>query len=67
MRFFRLFFGVAAAVQFIETQEIMVGLIAIFFLYQAISNTGCGVNGCDTPINKNHKKNIEDINFEEVK
>jgi len=55
MRFLRLGIGAYFAVQAVETMEIFSGLIAAFFLYQAISNTGCcGANACAVPNAKNN-------------
>ncbi len=67
MRFLRLLFGIFAGAQFMETQDAISGLIAVFLLYQVVTNTGCGVNGCEAPINKKDNNNIEDVSFEEVK
>lgn len=68
MRWFRLGFGVFFGVQAIQNSDSLSGFIAVFFLFQAITNTGCcGVNGCAVPITKNKSDEIEDIEFEEIK
>lgn len=67
MRIFRLVFGFFAAAQFMENRDAISGLISVFFLYQAFTNTGCGVNECEAPINKKDNDNIEDVTFEEIK
>ena len=67
MRFFRLFFGIYAAVQFVESHEMLAGLISTFFLYQAVTNTGCGVNACEANTSKKENNTIEDVTFEEIK
>lgn len=50
MRLLRLGIGIYFAVQAVATLELFSGIIAVFFLYQAIANTGCcGVNDCAVP------------------
>ena len=69
MRWLRLILGGFIAVQAIQNHDMVPGLIGAFFLYQAVTNTGCcGANGCSvTPtINKEHIK-FKDTEFEEVK
>jgi hypothetical protein len=47
---------------------ISIFIVCSFFLYQALTNTGCcGANGCAVPTAKNNITNIEDVSFEEVK
>ena len=68
MRFLRLGLGIYVAVQGIETQSIFSGIVAIFFLFQAITNTGCcGSSSCAVPTKKNNSNTIEDVEFEEIK
>lgn len=68
MRVFRLGVGIFFAVQAITTRDIFSGLIAVFFLYQAVTNTGCcGSQGCSTTLPKNNPDKMEGIEFEEVK
>lgn len=60
MRWLRLGFGILIAFQAIETKDSLSGLIAGFFLFQALTNTGCcGVNGCAVPISKNKSENLK--------
>jgi hypothetical protein len=50
MRWLRLGIGVLIGIQSIRTFDAFSGLIAIFFLFQAITNTGCcGSGGCAVP------------------
>jgi hypothetical protein len=68
MRWLRLGFGVFIAIQAIQTHDTLSGFIAAFFLFQAITNTGCcGSNGCAVPTTKNNNDQIEDVKFEEIK
>jgi hypothetical protein len=68
MRILRLGVGIYIAVQAVETQSIVSGIFASFFLFQAITNTGCcGSNGCAVPIKKNNSDKIEEVEYEEVK
>lgn len=68
MRGLRLVLGVIFLMQAIEMRDIITGLIASFFLFQAVTNTGCcGSNGCAVPVNKTNVDNIQDVDFEEVK
>ena len=69
MRWLRLVLGGFIAVQAIQQHDLAPGLIGAFFLYQAITNTGCcGANGCAVAPTKN-KEHIKckDTEFEEVK
>lgn len=68
MRVLRMAFGIIFVVQAIMMKDALVGLMALFFLYQGITNTGCCGESC-TPMNdKSHRKTgVDDITFEEVK
>jgi len=68
MRIMRLVFGLLFIVQAIMMKDALVGLMAAFFLYQAVTNTGCCGESCAPMYDNNHKKSgITDITFEEVK
>ncbi|MEO8759306.1 MAG: hypothetical protein ABI448_00320 [Bacteroidia bacterium] len=68
MRVLRLGFGIFIAYQALVTHDAFSGLIAAFFLFQAVTNTGCcGSQGCSTSIPKNNVDKIEDVEFVEVK
>ena len=68
MRFLRLGIGIYIGIQTIETQSIFSGVVAVFFLFQAITNTGCcGSNGCSVPIKKSNSDKNEIEEFEEIK
>ena len=68
MRLIRLSLGVFIAIQAIQTYDALSGLIAAFFLFQTITDTGCcGVNSYVAPLGKNNPDKIEDVEFEELK
>ncbi len=68
MRWIRLALGIFIAIQAVQMHDTLSGIIAAFFLFQAITNTGCcGVTGCAVPTNKSKSNKIEDIEYEEIK
>ncbi len=68
MRFLRLGLGIYITVQAVETLSILSGVVAVFFLFQAITNTGCcGSSGCALPTNKSNSTKTEEVKFEEIK
>jgi len=68
MRWLRLAFGIFFAVQAIQTHDTLTGLVGAFFLFTAITNSGCcGSGSCATPIRKNSENKGEEISFEEIK
>jgi hypothetical protein len=68
MRWLRLGLGLFVGYQAIVAHDALAGLIAVFLLYQAVSNTGCGgVGGCAVPTTSKKNNTVEDVEFEEVK
>ena len=69
MRWLRLVLGGFIAVQSIQNHDLVPGLIGAFFLYQAITNTGCcGSNGCTfRPAKSTEEIKGRDIELEEIK
>jgi hypothetical protein len=68
MRLLRLGLGIYIAIQAFQTLSVLSGVIATFFLFQALTNTGCcGSNGCAVPVKKNSSDKTEEIEFEEIK
>ena len=62
MRWVRLILGAFIAIQAMQTHDALAGMIAAFFLFQAITNTGCcGGNSCSIPEAKpdDKKQNIK--------
>lgn len=68
MRWLRLGLGIYIAFQAIETISIFLGVVAAFFIFQAIVNIGCcATNGCALPIKKSGSSRSEEIGTEEIK
>ena len=68
MRLLRLGLGIYIAVQAVESLSLLSGIVAVFFLFQAVTNIGCcGSNGCAVPTNKNNSDKTEEVEFEEIK
>lgn len=68
MRILRLGVGIFLAIEAIKSQDLFSGLIAGFFLFQSLTNTGCcGSQGCSTNISDSNSGKIEDVEFEEIK
>ena len=68
MRWLRLVGGLFITVQAIQTHDALSGLIGSFFLFQAVTNTGCcGAEGCAVTSIKKVSDNIEDVDYEELK
>ncbi len=60
MRFMRLLIGIIIAIQAIQTLEILPGLLASFFIYQSLTNTGCCANNaCSIPLKESTEKKEE--------
>jgi hypothetical protein len=68
MRWLRLIFGIFFLVQAIQTHDTLIRVIAGFFLFTSITNTGCcGAGSCATAFKKSINKKPEEITFEEIK
>lgn len=68
MRWARLVIGTYAIVQAYMLHDNMIGFIGAFFLFQAVTNTGCcGVQSCAVPNTKASSQKGEEIQFEEIK
>jgi hypothetical protein len=69
MRVLRLAVGVWIGIEAISSMQLLPGLVSIFFLYQAITNTGCcGTQACNTPTRPTKRRSaLEDVEYEEVK
>jgi hypothetical protein len=55
MRWIRLVIGLFLIQQALQYQQLIFGFMAAFFLFQAIFNTGCGLNGCEVSTFKKNK------------
>ncbi|HSZ24508.1 MAG TPA: hypothetical protein VK766_02260 [Cytophagaceae bacterium] len=59
MRWLRLVVGIIILIQAFQLQSMLYGILAVFFLFQAATNSGCcGAKGCAIPSQKNDRKNI---------
>ena len=68
MRWLRLGAGFFISIQAVQTHDALSGLIGAFFLFQAVTNTGCcGAQGCAVPATKKVNDNIEEVDYEELK
>lgn len=67
IRFLRLGMGIFFCVQAIQTQEWIVGVIALLLIVQALTNTGCCGTSCSVPANNKNKALPEDVTFTEIK
>lgn len=66
IRFIRLGLSIIIILQAIQVHDALFGFLGSFFLYQALTNTGCcGVNGC-TPVISKSTDSSEQIEFTEV-
>lgn len=55
MRWIRLAIGIFFIQQAFQYELFLLGFVAAFFLFQAVFNTGCHLNGCEVPSYKNNK------------
>lgn len=68
MRWLRLILGVVVGISAFQIHDSISGFVAAFFLFQAVTNTGCcGTSGCATT-NTSEKQNATatEIEYEEV-
>ena len=73
MRIMRLGIGIMLLVMGIQSRDWVMGLFSVFFLYQAVTDTGCcGTAGCNTPRDRIRVSNKDTdltniIEYEEIK
>lgn len=68
MRWLRLGLGIFVAVQAIQHRDVLAGMIACFFFFQVITNTGCcGTAGCSVPSSDKKVNNAKEVDYEEIK
>ncbi len=69
MRWVALVFGLLLGFNWLANSAPISGFLSLFFLFQAVTNTGCLAGQCtpDMPKSNPEKSNIEDIEFEEIK
>jgi hypothetical protein len=69
LRWLRLIMAISLAIQSIQTQHILPGIVAALLLFQAITNVGCCIgDSCSSvPSPKNNRQDPDDTTFEEIK
>lgn len=68
MRWLRLLLGTVMASEALMRWDALSGMIAAFFLYQALTNTGCcGTDGCAMPASNADVHEIKEVSYEEIK
>jgi hypothetical protein len=66
MRWIRLAFGIFFAVQTFQTHDTLVSFVAAFFLFTALTNTGCcGSGGCTLKNIPDNSTKIEESDLKE--
>ena len=67
MRWLRLALGVFVSVQAVQMHDPLAGMIAFFFFFQAVTNTGCcGAQGCALPAQKKEVITTEEVKVREL-
>ena len=68
MRMLRLAIGLVAGISAIQSSDVLLGALGVFFLYQGITDTGCcSAMGCNYTPPRRQKHGTDSIEFEEVK
>ncbi len=69
MRWIAVAAGLFFIVQGLRFQDLLSGLIGGFFLFQAVTNTGCLCGNCAVPVQSSElgETNIKDVEFTEIK
>jgi hypothetical protein len=71
MRIVRLAIGIGMIILAIQTKDWAAGLFGGFFLFQAVTDTGCcGTQGCAAPRRNGRAKapqQLTDVDYEEIK
>lgn len=68
MRVVRLVIGILIAAQAFQMQSGLIAFFSAFFLFQALTNTGCcGARGCEVKPGNKDDQHPDDLVFEEVR
>lgn len=68
MRWLRLVIGAYVLVHAVIMHDNMLGFFGAFFLFQAITNTGCcRTQSCAVLMTKKNSSKTEEVEFEEIK
>jgi len=68
VRWIRLLLGILLTFQAVALSDSFAGMVAAFFLFQALTNTGCcGAQGCAVPTKRAEVNEVNEITYEEIK
>jgi hypothetical protein len=67
MRWVALGFGLALGMNWLINSATLSGFLSLFFLYQAVTNTGCLAGKCAVPAANRSGNDIDNVQYEEVK
>lgn len=68
LRWLRLAIGAYVLVRAVMMHDNMLGFFGAFFLFRAVTNTGCcGTQGCAVPATKKNSTKADKVEFEEIK
>lgn len=67
MRWVALAIGLILGYNWLAESSPLLGFMSLFFLFQAITNTGCLAGQCAPSVSGTGEQNIDDIQFEEIK
>lgn len=68
MRWVRLLMGLVIAFQAYQLQNGLLGFLAGFFLFQALTDTGCcGTNGCTVTPKRKNPEHSDKVKFDEIR
>ncbi len=69
MRWFMLIVGMVLGYNYLANGAAISGLLSLVILFQALTNTGCLLGHCTTPVdNTTHTdSDLENVTFEEIK
>lgn len=67
IRWIRLGLGLFISVQAIQLHDTIAGLVAAWFIFQAVTNTGCcGAAGCNSTVIDNLGRDSDTVDYDEV-
>ncbi len=67
MRLIALAFGLILGYNWLTQGAAVSGALSVFFLFQAVTNTGCMAGQCAPAVTGTEDQIIEDVEYEEIK
>jgi hypothetical protein len=67
MRWVALGVGLALGYNWLINSATLSGFLSIFFLYQAVTNTGCMAGRCAVPSVNSPESEMNEVQYEEIK